>query len=262
MSHLKSIGIVIYFLIMQVAVTSGIIFLKMILDIEWLEEINLCLETNGILSSEYFSLIFEVLTPTLIAADIIIVLPIFIKAFMKKEKIYRKISRQELFAYISLGIVLNFVVSCIVDNLPVKVSESYNEIMSCVMIGNPFIIFIVTGILAPVVEELIFRYCICNFYRNERVAIIVSALLFGVAHMNLIQSSYAIVLGLILAVIYVKTRNLTTCTIIHLIINTTSVLYEYFPVFPVALIVTGVSLYYLTRRYRVFLHEKSIGVSE
>ena len=53
--------------------------------------------------------------------------------------------------------------------------------------------------------------------------------MFGIAHMNPIQSTYAFILGLILGYIYYKTGNLLNSILLHLTINSTSVLYEYAP---------------------------------
>lgn len=77
-------------------------------------------------------------------------------------------------------------------------------------------------------EEIIFRRCICNWFYNEKVGIFASAFAFGLAHMNLIQSTYAFLLGLILAYLYKKKNNLTVPTIIHIAINCSSVLFSYF----------------------------------
>ena len=53
--------------------------------------------------------------------------------------------------------------------------------------------------------------------------------MFGIAHMNPIQSTYAFLLGLILGYLYYKTGNLLNSILLHITINSTSVLYEYAP---------------------------------
>lgn len=247
-SLFKSIGMMIYFLVAQIIVSCVIIIGKIVLDTDWFYAIGECIEAGGMFSSEYLSLICEILVPTLLCADIIIMIPIIFHAIKRKEKLYSKISRQNVFFYISIGLVINFIVSAIVNQLPASTSEEYNQLMSFIMVDNPVVIMLGTGIIAPIVEELIFRYCICNFYRNKKMAIFMSAVLFGVAHMNLIQSSYAFVIGLILAYLYVKTDNLIVPTIMHLTINSTSVLYECFPIFEVACIVCEIALIYAISR--------------
>ena len=243
-STIKSIGMLIYFLVAQIAVTFGIIIFKLLTDEEWFNAVGDCIMQEGVLSATYFSLISELIIPTLIAADIIVVLPVLFIAFKKKEKIYQKLSVKSLVAYIGLGISLNLIVSGVVSSLPAQSTSEYDGLMQMVMTDNFFLTLVASGIIAPIVEEIIFRYCICNFYKSSKVAIFVSALAFGIAHMNLIQSSYAFVLGIILAWLYVKTRNLLVPTIVHLTINSTSVIYEYLPSIlqNVALVVAGVVL--------------------
>lgn len=58
---------------------------------------------------------------------------------------------------------------------------------------------------------------------NLRVTLIISSLLFGLVHMNLVQSIYAFLLGRI----YQKEHNLLPSIIVHLTINISSILYKY-----------------------------------
>lgn len=224
----KSAGLILYFIIAQVFISFIVIGIKIATDTDWVYAVNNCLNENGMLSSEYFALIMELLVPVTMLADIVIALPIVIKAFVKKEKLYKSINIKEILGYAILGVVLNIVISFIVNLLPQNITSDYNAMMDQVMIGNFFITLLATGIVAPVVEELLFRYCICDWYHNEKLGIFMSAFIFGLAHMNLIQSTYAFLLGLILAYLYKKKNNLTVPTIIHIAINCSSVLFTYF----------------------------------
>lgn len=76
-------------------------------------------------------------------------------------------------------------------------------------------------ILAPIVEELFFRKLLIT--RMERYgegpAIIVSGLLFGIIHGNLNQGFYAVLLGLLLGYVYIRTRKIIVTIGLHMIIN-------------------------------------------
>lgn len=222
---IRSLGIVVYFFMAQIGSCICVFTYKSLTDCDWLVRVYDAVNINGILSVEYIGLLNEVLYPALLISDIIIVLPFIIK---KKEPICRNISKGRAFYYICLGVVLNFVVSVIVEALP---TENYDSLMSAVLTGNFFMVFIVSGILAPIVEEIIFRYKIITILENKynsKVALIVSSLLFGLAHMNLVQSTYAFFLGVVLGSIYLrKDKNLLPCIIVHIAINAGSVLYEY-----------------------------------
>ena len=92
--------------------------------------------------------------------------------------------------------------------------------------------FLTNAVLAALVEEILFRKMIIGFYaeKSENLAIVMSAFLFGLMHMNPIQSTYAFILGLIMGYIYIKTEyNLLSTFIVHVTINGTSILYEYLP---------------------------------
>lgn len=77
------------------------------------------------------------------------------------------------------------------------------------------------AILAPILEELVFRKMLCRHLLplGEGYAIILSAVIFGLCHGNLFQFFYAFGVGLILALIYVKTGKIIHTMIFHFIMN-------------------------------------------
>lgn len=95
-----------------------------------------------------------------------------------------------------------------------------NALLDYIM-GNPFYAFLFTVVLAPFLEELIFRKQIVDRLGKygEKTAIIFSAVAFGLFHMNLFQFFYAFGLGLIFAYVYSRTRMLRYTVIMHAIIN-------------------------------------------
>lgn len=229
----KSVGFVIYFIVAQCIASFIFIFWKIAYDIEWCEQLCDTLFEDGMLSSEYFSMIGEACVPMLIIADVIVMIPILWSCFKKHTRIISKISVKETFKLFSIGLVLNFVITVIVNLLPQSdMTNMYEQITTSILGASPVIVFISSAIFAPITEELIFRFGICGFvYKdNVKLGVIISSLLFGLAHMNLIQSTYAFALGLIIANVYVKSNyNLLTAIIVHITINGSSILYEYVP---------------------------------
>lgn len=76
-------------------------------------------------------------------------------------------------------------------------------------------------VLAPLVEEFIFRKQLldrCSRY-GEKTAMVFSALVFALFHMNLFQFFYAFGLGLMFAYVYLRTRRLRYPVLMHMIIN-------------------------------------------
>lgn len=84
-----------------------------------------------------------------------------------------------------------------------------------------WLVILTVGILAPVFEELIFRKILIDHLisQGEYVCILASGLLFGLAHGNFSQFFYAAGLGMILALIYIRTGKIGYTISIHMIIN-------------------------------------------
>ena len=77
-------------------------------------------------------------------------------------------------------------------------------------------------IVSPVVEEVIFRgflYGRMRVYMPKVAAVLVSALLFGVYHGNLVQGIYGFFMGIIYTLVYEKYQNFYLAVIMHAITN-------------------------------------------
>lgn len=72
--------------------------------------------------------------------------------------------------------------------------------------SDTFSMFLYASILAPIAEEFLFRGYVLRFLRpyGKRFAIFGSAVLFGLFHGNLLQTPYAILMGLILGYVTVE----------------------------------------------------------
>jgi membrane protease YdiL (CAAX protease family) len=81
-------------------------------------------------------------------------------------------------------------------------------------------VFIV--LIAPVAEELFFRKLLIDRLggMGQRTAVIVSALVFALAHGSIAQVFYAFALGLAFGVIYIKTNRIDYTIALHMAINT------------------------------------------
>lgn len=102
-----------------------------------------------------------------------------------------------------------------------KGSSVENNLIEYVTGGNMFLNFILMVVVAPIVEEYVFRKVIVDrtVQYGQGVAIAASGLMFGLFHGNLNQFAYAVVLGAFFAFLYVKTGNLKITIAMHAIIN-------------------------------------------
>lgn len=90
------------------------------------------------------------------------------------------------------------------------------------------------GILAiavagPILEELLFRGAITKILLQKYTptkAILFSALIFGVFHVNPVQVVGGCIIGLLLAWVYYKTASLIPCILIHIVNNSLSVYFS------------------------------------
>ena len=93
---------------------------------------------------------------------------------------------------------------------------------------DTFTVFLLVSFFAPIIEEILFRGIIQKGLINKGVkpqtAIIVSALVFGLVHFNPWQFIGAFLLGLILGVVYFKTKSLLMPILLHFFNNTIAVI--------------------------------------
>ena len=81
-------------------------------------------------------------------------------------------------------------------------------------------------IMAPIVEEIIFRgilYMLLRRFIREHIAVIVSALCFGIYHMDLIQSLYAFIFGFALVAVIRAFKDLFSSIFMHFCANLTAI---------------------------------------
>lgn len=83
--------------------------------------------------------------------------------------------------------------------------------------------FLALAIVGPVSEELLFREAIegemLRRGTHPWTAIIVSALAFSLAHLNLAQGLYALPLAILFGIIYYKTGNIVLTSLLHILNN-------------------------------------------
>lgn len=87
-----------------------------------------------------------------------------------------------------------------------------------------FTMFLALSVLAPLVEETLFRGTV---YRGaepagELLAVVFSGVLFGLWHLNYAQLLYAAVLGCFSAFLVAKTRSIIPSLVLHAFVNTLS----------------------------------------
>lgn len=107
-------------------------------------------------------------------------------------------------------------------------SSAYQESMTRITEGKSLLMMIFwMGIIAPVAEEMIFRWLIYLRLRDwlkMPVAAVISGLIFGIYHGNIVQGIYASILGTAFAWILEMSGNIYSSMLLHIGANIWSLL--------------------------------------
>ncbi|MDU3337794.1 CPBP family intramembrane glutamic endopeptidase [Paraclostridium bifermentans] len=100
----------------------------------------------------------------------------------------------------------------------------FNTYMQNATIINTIVISIQVIIIGPIIEELIFRKILLGkllekFSNRHIKAIVYSALIFGIVHLNIIQGVAAFGGGIILGLIYYYTKSIKATIFTHILNN-------------------------------------------
>lgn len=125
--------------------------------------------------------------------------------------------------------ISNYAVSLLNDNLSMFGLENTSGIVTEAKTPKEQIIyFICIAIIPAITEEIAFRGVVLNFLRpyGDGFAVLISAILFGLVHGNFVQIPFAFIVGLVCAVLVVKTNSIIPSILLHLLNNGTSVILD------------------------------------
>ena len=170
----------------------------------------------------------------ILLSESIVLLPILFMALIQKEKGtkindflgFHKIRFTTILLVILYTILciplanfMNAVSMLFVDNVVGQVAGEVADM--------PFwLMFLTMAMFGPMCEELAFRGVIYHGYRRSRNlvgAVIMSALAFGIMHMNFNQLGYAFALGVMMALLMEATGSIWATFIMHMVFNGQSV---------------------------------------
>ena len=117
------------------------------------------------------------------------------------------------------GNLLGQLISQMADRLTGQ--QSVNAVVELVMGMDTWAVFLAAVAAAPVMEELLFRKLLLDRVSvfGDRTAILLSGVVFGLAHGNFYQFFYAFGLGSIFAWVYLRTRRIRFSILLHVMIN-------------------------------------------
>ena len=177
----------------------------------------------SLLSTSWFSVILNFVLIYCIGA------PLFLIIIKKTPAIPREKKRMSAgsficssFMVVSCIYVFNIITIVIITAIEYALDITVPNRLATSLVNSNFALTVVSNVIvAPVLEELIFRKMLCDRLApyGERQAVFFSALAFSLFHANLQQMLYAFALGYIFGVIYVRTGKIIYPIILHGIVN-------------------------------------------
>lgn len=170
-----------------------------------------------------------------------------------------------IFLTLTIGICIDYLI--LFFRLPDFFESDMNETLK-----YPLVSFFQMAILPALLEEILFRGIILERFLmryTARTAVLLSALLFGIMHLNPSQILAGFIAGCFLGFVYIRTRSIKYCILIHFVNNSLAWLEHQlntyypdtsfntflvsldtnFPIFFISLIVSVAVLFLLNKRY-------------
>lgn len=211
-SFFKSLNVILplvwyYFMMIIVSFVSSVI-IRVINDSGDVEKI-LWISNNSTLMSGI-----------ILATALVLISLVLLVLFRKTDKLVVKMKTTYIFYFAGgalLGLGLNVLLPLFakvskIEALKYEGSDMVNNLP--VLMG--FLVFV---ILSPVMEELLFRWLIYGRMKamlNASMAVILSAVFFGFYHGNLLQGIYAVIMGIVMAIIYEKSGSILSSMLFHI----------------------------------------------
>ncbi len=140
-----------------------------------------------------------------------------------------KMKMHEVVRLLAFGAGLSLYINLLVGFLQMFMeNNTYQNLMDKITSGHSIWEMILwMGIVAPIAEEMIFRWLIYLRLRDFMkipAAVGISAIIFGVYHGNVVQAIYAGIVGAVMAYILEMSGNIWSCVFIHIGANIFSVI--------------------------------------
>ncbi|MBR3040854.1 MAG: CPBP family intramembrane metalloprotease [Lachnospiraceae bacterium] len=130
------------------------------------------------------------------------------------------------------GLLLNQVLLSLLMRLFPQMNETSQSLFDTISgVGFPTAL-IVVGICPAIAEEAAFRGMLFGTLQKRTkliIAILVSAVLFGLYHMNFLQFFAGLFMGIIMAYMVYKSKSIVTSVVFHMLNNSFSVVGTYYP---------------------------------
>ena len=153
---------------------------------------------------------------------------LFLSGMPKQAPEKKKLSGENAIAFLSISFLLvlvgNLISTALMSGFEfLRGTEISNVVDTYMDSYSPLLSFALFVVFAPIAEEVMFRKLIIDrlLPYSEWMAVVTSALLFGLMHGNFYQFFYATFLGVLFSYVYARTGKILHTIIMHMIINFT-----------------------------------------
>jgi len=157
------------------------------------------------------------------------------RGFLTFKQHFKKIDFKGFLWLIPLGICMCLGISKLVTLFPIdNILGSYEKTLEGYKNSGLVVRILTLCILVPIGEELVYRglfYKRLKKYYETTIAAYLSAILFGVAHMNLVQGIYGFILAMIIIYVYEKYNTIFAPIFLHIMINIMALISGEFDIF-------------------------------
>lgn len=225
-SVLKAVGYFGIYLGTQLFVTYAYMFFVAILSLTEYTKGNYDMGNPVIFNrfmDEVMQKLLDATIPITILSGILMVVVVWLMCVTRKQKVtkalyLRKISGGTGIAVAMMGFGFNLLLGMVFNLLPEAWLSSYEEAANTVFTGELWVIAVMVGLAAPVVEEIVFRGLIYTRLKQGMplvAAAVISAVWFGAMHGHPLWIAYASLLGLVMAWIFERTKSLFASMLFH-----------------------------------------------
>ena len=186
---------------------------------------------------------------------------------LRKKKFHQEVTfiafdKKSIVPILIMGVAVQFFVSYAMELLPIPedMMNAYVQASSPLLQDQNLLIQIVAlAVIAPIAEEVVFRGLILSRFKKAMptvLAIVLSSVLFGLVHMQLLWIIYATLMGMLLAVVAEQEKSIGASILLHMAINFSALFVELIlvqgivmgVVCVVAFVIIAVTLYTIVKK--------------
>lgn len=160
-------------------------------------------------------------------SGIVVLLLFWLVFLIRKKKLVKEVAIRPIPVKGILPVALmaagfNVVTSVIVSCIPWPESWMESYITNASAIDNSLIAWITAVLMAPILEEIVFRGLIYTRLKKGLpmiAAAIITSLIFGTVHGTIIWAIYTFIFSMVLIWVFERFQSLTACIILHMAYN-------------------------------------------